>query len=251
MTNDVIHFKIIVPFYNVEKWIKKNIESIKSQSYKNFQCVIVDDMSTDRSAIFTREEIGDDDRFIFVENSEKKYALRNIYEAIKLSDPSPEDIIVTLDGDDWLAHNNVLSRLEEIYKGQDCLMTYGSYVEYPSGLRGEWSRQIPHSVIETNSFRDYRWSSSHLRTFKYKLWEKIETQDLLDSTGCFYRMAGDLAHIFPLLELAGTQSLYISDILYVYNKSNPLNDYKIDNSYQVRLEKEIRSKKRYSPILFS
>jgi len=54
--------------------------------------------------------------------------------------------------------------------------------------------------------------------------------------------------MFPMLEMAGHRSHHIADILYVYNMSNPLNDHKMDNIYQVSLEKEIRNKKKYSKV---
>ena len=61
-------------------------------------------------------------------------------------------------------------------------------------------------------------------------------------------MAWDLAFMFPMLEMAGTRSEYIKDILYVYNMSNPLNDHKVDNTKQVRLEREIRLKNPYQVL---
>jgi glycosyltransferase involved in cell wall biosynthesis len=76
------HFKIIVPFYNVEKWIKVCIRSVKAQDYKNFQCVLLDDMSTDKTAEIVKKEIGNDPRFTFIENVEKAYALENIFYGI-------------------------------------------------------------------------------------------------------------------------------------------------------------------------
>ena len=78
------HFKIVVPFYNVEKWIKICIRSIKAQDYKDFQCILLDDMSTDNTAKIVREEIGNDPRFTFVEVQEKAFALKNIYDGIAL-----------------------------------------------------------------------------------------------------------------------------------------------------------------------
>ena len=41
---------IIVPVYNVEKYIKKCIESLISQNYKNIEIILVDDGSSDKSA---------------------------------------------------------------------------------------------------------------------------------------------------------------------------------------------------------
>ena len=43
------HFKIIVPLYNVQEWIKLCLRSIKGQTYRNFECIIIDDISTDNS----------------------------------------------------------------------------------------------------------------------------------------------------------------------------------------------------------
>ena len=40
-------FKVIIPNYNSEKFIKKCLDSILNQTFKDFEVVIVDDMSTD------------------------------------------------------------------------------------------------------------------------------------------------------------------------------------------------------------
>ena len=243
------HFKIIIPLYNVEKWIKICLRSIKAQTYKNFHCIIMDDLSTDNSVEIIKKEIEGDDKFLLNINKEKAFALKNIYDAINLSNPSDDDIIITVDGDDWLANKDVLSCLNEFYSKEDCWVTYGSYAEYPDSKRGKFAKQIPQYVIDSDSYRQHEWCSSHLRTFKYHLWGKIKKQDLLDSEGNFYCMAWDLAFMFPMLEMAGVKSHYIKDILYIYNMSNPLNDHKIDNAYQQQLEREIRSKKKYETLV--
>ena len=66
-----IKYNIIVPFYNAEKWITKCIRSIKSQRYNNFQCTLIDDMSTDQSAACVEGLIKDDDRFKLIKNEQK------------------------------------------------------------------------------------------------------------------------------------------------------------------------------------
>lgn len=243
------HFKIIIPLYNVEKWIKLCIRSVKFQSYKNFECILIDDISTDNSVEIIKKEIAGDDRFKLVVNKEKALALKNIYDGINTSEPKNEDVIVTLDGDDWFASKDALKILNREYIKEDCWLTYGSYIEYPTKNRGKFAKKIPQQVIHSGTFRQHEWCSSHLRTFKYHLWRKIKKEDLLDTKGDFYRMTWDLAFMFPMLEMCADKSHHIEEILYVYNLGNPLNDHKVDNSYQRQLEIEIRNKQRYKKII--
>jgi hypothetical protein len=48
--------------------------------------------------------------------------------------------------------------------------------------------------------------------------------------------------MFPMLEMSGHRAMYIDKLLYVYNLDNPFNDHKVDNTYQMKLENEIRNK---------
>ena len=240
-----MHFKVIVPLYNVEKWIKVCIRSVKAQTHKDFHCVLIDDASTDNSATIIESEIKNDSRFTFIKNEKNVGALENIYNGVLASDPKDEDVIVCLDGDDWLYNQDALSKLSSTYESEGCFITYGSYVEYPSGKRGKFPKPLPEDVIENKSYREHEWCTSALRTFKHHLWKRIKKEDLLDSDGSFYQMAWDLAFMFPMLEMSQGKSTYIHDILYVYNLTNPINDHKLDNFYQMRLEREIRSKTKY------
>ena len=40
---------VIVPVYNVQKYVRKSVESILQQTYKNLEIILVDDGSTDES----------------------------------------------------------------------------------------------------------------------------------------------------------------------------------------------------------
>ena len=243
-----IHFKIIVPFYNVEKWIKFCIRSIKIQNYKNFQCMLVNDKSTDNTVDIIQKEIEKDGRFKLYSKAENTGALGSIYQGIEESSASDEDVIVILDGDDWFYNKESLSVLAQRYEESKCWMTYGSYVEYPLGKSGKFSQQIPEEIIEKQLFRESEWMSSHLRTYKYKLWRRIKKEDLLNSEGKFYPMAADLPTMFPMLEMSGKRSQYIKDTLMVYNRTNPNNEDKVNHQLQLSIENEVRLKPKYKRI---
>lgn len=242
------NFKIIVPFYNAERWLSKCINSLKLQKNTNFECYLIDDMSTDKSATEVKKHIKGDDRFVLIENKTKRFALGNIVNAIEHCECKDENIIVLLDGDDWLASSYTLDTLSKTYKEKGCLMTYGSYVYNPTGTRGVEPSEYSAEVIKNNAFREDEWRASHLRSFKFSLWKKLDHNDLKDEDGHYYKMAYDQAIMLPLLEMASDRSCYIKDSLYVYNKDNPISVDKIKQLEQYSTAQAIRRKKKYTKI---
>ena len=55
---------VIIPVYNVEKFIFKTVESVMNQDYKNIEIILVDDGSPDDSAKIIEELARKDDRII-------------------------------------------------------------------------------------------------------------------------------------------------------------------------------------------
>ena len=55
---------VIIPVYNVEKFIFKTVESVMNQDYKNIEIILVDDGSPDDSAKIIDELARKDDRII-------------------------------------------------------------------------------------------------------------------------------------------------------------------------------------------
>ena len=238
-------FRVITPFYNVQDFIDLPIFSLQNQINENFKCYLIDDCSNDKSVNIAINTINHDNRFTLTQNTEKKYALENIASTIdSIEDIDDEDIILMLDGDDWLSSKNVLSHLEKTYNDEQCLVTYGSYAYFPTGQKGVEPSTYPEQVIKNNAFRHDRWRASHLRTFKYKLWKQINHDDLKGSDG-YYKVAYDQAVMLPLLEMAASRSRYIPEVLYVYNRLNPLNVDKIKVKEQQQAAFEIRNKEPY------
>ena len=56
---------VIVPVYNVEKYIEKCLESIKAQSFDDFECLIINDGTKDNSVEIAKKTVDGDSRFIF------------------------------------------------------------------------------------------------------------------------------------------------------------------------------------------
>lgn len=239
---------IIIPSYNNRTYYQKNLDSVFSQKYDNYQVIYIDDCSTDQTGNLVEQYIIDkhlESRIQLIKNKERRGALANLYFAIH---SCPDDVIIaTLDGDDWFAHENVLTKLNQVYSNHRVWMTYGSYTHFPDHGGKGCCAPIPLDIIKSNAFRDYTWVSSLLRTFYAGLFKRISYDDLLYND-TFFPMTWDLAFMFPMLEMCGDRFEYIPDILYVYNISNPINDSKKNEVLQLNLDWLIRQKKRYAKL---
>ena len=88
----MINFKVVIPVYNAEKWVHLCLRSLKRQSYKNFQCYIVDDLSTDNTYKIASNEIKNDERFFLLKPSQKGYPLGSLNFALENANIEDEDV---------------------------------------------------------------------------------------------------------------------------------------------------------------
>lgn len=99
---------IIVPIYNVEKYIKKCINSLVMQTYKEIEIWAINDGSPDSSGDIVKEMAKKDERIIYIEKenggygSVLEYAIKNI----------KTEYMLVCDPDDWMEPNAV----EVLYK---------------------------------------------------------------------------------------------------------------------------------------
>jgi len=210
--------KFVVCVWNAEKYIKNCIRTLKSQQDRDFKVFIIDDVSTDNTVEITKSLIVDDNRFHLIVNSEKKFKLKNLDELIPTFEDN--DIIIELDGDDFLLNSEVVSDIRKIYSDGKVWLTNGSFM-YSNGNPGFSSKCDP-DTVRKDVFR-----FSHLRTWKTFLWKSIPKNYLKDDNGEYFKSAADVAYTFSLLELAGEENYrFLPKLYYVYNEQSPYNDHK-------------------------
>ena len=67
--------------------------------------------------------------------------------------------------------------------------------------------------------------------------------------GEFLKMTGDIAAMFPMIEMAREGHFkFVPEILLIYNDVNNLNDHKVSKTLQRKLDLLIRSRAKYGPI---
>ncbi len=103
---------VIIPIYNIERYVKNCIYSILTQTLTDYEVIIVNDGSTDKSIEIIKSIVQDDRRFIFVEqkNQGQGCARNNGIERARA------DYISFIDGDDYVDKNYLRSLYETTIK---------------------------------------------------------------------------------------------------------------------------------------
>lgn len=240
-----MHFRIVTPVYNAEKWIGDCIKSVREQTEQNWSQIVVVDGATDNTYNEAVLASGEDPRITIIKLDKRMGACSSHKLAHDLHTKNQDDIFIHLDGDDKLLHENVLNYVKTVYLTYNVWATYGDYVT-ESGRRSVCRRVNLQEGIRSQIL--VGWPFSHLRTFKCFLWDKLNQNDLLDSNGNSFASAADVAIFAPILEMCGNKIAYIPEPLYFYNDNNPLNDDKCRLQDQVRCAIEIYNKNRKSPL---
>lgn len=143
-----IKFSIIIPCYNVEKYIEKTIKSVLSQTYSNFELLLINDGSTDNTFKIIKQLKETDDRIrVFSQENLGVSQTRN--KGISLS---KGEFIYFLDGDD-LIENNLLEKANEIFDKKEIDVFSFGYDVFRGENRLELSnKKFDSSILTSKEF---------------------------------------------------------------------------------------------------
>ena len=106
---------IIVPVYNTETYLQKCIDSIVNQTFEDFECLLIDDGSTDKSGIIINEIARQDNRFKVVHKTNGGVSsARNIG-----LDIASGHYVIFMDADDLWLSPHCLSQLDSVINKTD------------------------------------------------------------------------------------------------------------------------------------
>ena len=115
MCDRVPKISIIIPLYNAEKYIKNCIQSIKEQTYINWNAIIIDDGSKDNSLEQCKGAIDNDQRFQLLSQENNGVSItRN-----RALDLCKGEYVLFLDADDYLLEKNALGNIVAKMQGGD------------------------------------------------------------------------------------------------------------------------------------
>lgn len=166
---------IVVPVYNCEnKNISRCLNSIKDQTYKNFEVIIVDDCSTDNTVSLVKEQIKGDPRFTLhslktnggVSNA-RNYGL----------DKVQGDYVSFIDSDDFIHKDFLRIMLHIALQNNAQLVSCSQHICYSDHLKSKYEiypKEKKEQNITLNSHFDYL--QSYARHF---CWGAIYSKDIV------------------------------------------------------------------------
>lgn len=171
-------FSIIIPCYNAGKEIERTINSVKTQTFKDYEIIAVDDCSKDN----TLEILNKQKDVIVIENKENLRAGGSRNAAMEIA---KGEYIIFLDADDYLADENVLSKIDSLIGKDTPDIVYLGFKSI-GNLEGEWIPTIENSTFSrrTREWKyenvwDICWNTKFLRENNIKFVEKKYFEDFV------------------------------------------------------------------------
>ncbi|MBO4821135.1 MAG: glycosyltransferase family 2 protein [Prevotella sp.] len=158
---------IIIPVYNVERYLHECIQSIVNQTFTDWECILVDDGSTDGSGKIC-DQFSKQDHRISVIHKENQGVSAARNEGLE---HAQGEWINFIDADDWVEETYLSQMIDESKNKKYDLVVSGSSHDYPDG-------------------KSYSYGfSSHQEIGM----DKFHTQNFIDHIGLFY---GPCAKLF-------------------------------------------------------
>lgn len=128
MMQSEILVSIVLPIYNVEKYLPQCLDSVVGQSYKNLEIICVNDGSTDSGEKIVTDYMQNDNRIILInqQNGGLSVARNTGLKAAK------GEYIIFLDSDDWIDTETVEVALDEAVRERAQLVMWSYVKEFPT-----------------------------------------------------------------------------------------------------------------------
>ena len=118
-----LRFTVAISAYNIENYVKRAIDSVLNQTFKNYELLVIDDCSTDSTMEVIKQIVGQEAKILQTKkNSGTAAASRNI-----TIENAKGEYLLFLDGDDELYSNETLKEIDEHIKENKYDIIYLGY----------------------------------------------------------------------------------------------------------------------------
>lgn len=151
MTSSTPKVSVVLPVYNGGKYLDDAIKSIRNQSFKNFEFIILNDGSTDRSIDVIKKHAGEDPRIVVIDR-ENRGLVETLNEGIR---HAKTDLVARMDADDICEPERFRKQVEYLDLNPKCVVV-GARVQLidPDGYSiREMVDELTHDAIDAANLK--------------------------------------------------------------------------------------------------
>ena len=209
---------VIVPVYNVENYLRKCLDSIIAQTYKNIEVIVVNDGSTDASGQICQEYTQIDNRIVYIEKENG-----GLSEARNVGlDKMTGSYVTFIDSDDWaeLDYVEILYKKIIEYQADISVGNYYSYNEdeetYYFHIYGD---SYYEKVYDNISIFENLYESQEMKSFALiSAWGKLYKAKLFDYLRFEKGKLGEDGYFNQKMYLSVNKVVYLNKGLYAYRQ---------------------------------
>ena len=209
---------VIVPVYNVENYLRKCLDSIIAQTYKNIEIIVVNDGSTDASGQICQEYTQIDNRIVYIEKENG-----GLSEARNVGlDKMTGSYVTFIDSDDWaeLDYVEILYKKIIEYQADISVGNYYSYNEdeetYYFHIYGD---SYYEKVYDNISIFENLYESQEMKSFALiSAWGKLYKAKLFDYLRFEKGKLGEDGYFNQKMYLSVNKVVYLNKGLYAYRQ---------------------------------
>ncbi len=139
---------IIIPIFNRAALITETLDSIQRQTYKTWECIVVDDGSTDTTEQVMQKFVQNDNRFQFYKRPETLLNGGNSCRNYGFTKANG-DCIQWFDSDDLLVEKTIEERVEALKNNDDAVLSgFNMFEEFPNNVKGSYNCNEVENVFE-------------------------------------------------------------------------------------------------------
>lgn len=207
---------VIIPIYNVEKYLRQCLDSVIAQDFTDWEMILVDDGSTDGSGIIADEYAADERIYLIHQKNLGSGAARNT----GLREAHGE-YVYFLDSDDYIDKELLKTCIESLEKTSNDMAVFNFRTEDEDGVYIETSKIQPKNIIirEQKQLIDYYIKDFLSYDMAYCLWNKFYKRSIIDDNKIRFEENENLAEDLCFnMEYAMyiKKVVCISDVLYTY-----------------------------------
>lgn len=213
-------FSIIIPVYNVEKYLDQAIESILVQTFKNYELLLIDDGSRDKSGFICDSYAAD---YCFIKAFHKQNGGQSSARNLGI-EKSIGDYIIFLDSDDYISNDSFLEALDYETRNNPDIILYKYQKMFEASNRVE-TCNFNFPSKKNDDISDYLMQLIETDTFFCSAWSKSIKSSLIKNNNCFFTegiYAEDIEWYYRILKYTNSIGIINKPFVHYRQRTNSI-----------------------------